>query len=190
MFQKIAKHRANDASNDVHRPPLAHLGRRHLQTGQEGELPSDPQVHGPLIKINPNRKLHLWNSIWIQMGKSESNASSQTKRRLLHLHQPQTGRRIQVTSHSQRSLSSLDGWMKTIDFSITKICIVIINTVIATIITFSITTLPYNVSAIHWASSELVPQVRHEVQDDLSQRIQAHQVRLRELQKETTTHFR
>ena len=23
MFQKIAKHRANDASNDVHRPPLA-----------------------------------------------------------------------------------------------------------------------------------------------------------------------
>ena len=22
MFQKIAKHRANDASNDVHRPPL------------------------------------------------------------------------------------------------------------------------------------------------------------------------
>ena len=25
MFQKIAKHRANDASNDVHRPPL--IGR-------------------------------------------------------------------------------------------------------------------------------------------------------------------
>ena len=25
MFQKIAKHRANDASNDVHRPPL-HVG--------------------------------------------------------------------------------------------------------------------------------------------------------------------
>ena len=23
MFKKIAKHRANDASNDVHRPPLA-----------------------------------------------------------------------------------------------------------------------------------------------------------------------
>ena len=23
MFQKIAKHRANDASNDVHRPPLS-----------------------------------------------------------------------------------------------------------------------------------------------------------------------
>ena len=22
MFQKIAKHRANDASNDVHRPPI------------------------------------------------------------------------------------------------------------------------------------------------------------------------
>ena len=26
MFQKIAKHRANDASNDVHRPPLDHSG--------------------------------------------------------------------------------------------------------------------------------------------------------------------
>ena len=24
MFQKITKHRANDASNDVHRPPLQH----------------------------------------------------------------------------------------------------------------------------------------------------------------------
>ena len=24
MFQKIAKHRANDASHDVHRPPLHH----------------------------------------------------------------------------------------------------------------------------------------------------------------------
>ena len=26
MFQKIAKHRANDASNDVHRPPLLRRG--------------------------------------------------------------------------------------------------------------------------------------------------------------------
>ena len=26
MFQKIAKHRANDASNDVHRPPLSGHG--------------------------------------------------------------------------------------------------------------------------------------------------------------------
>ena len=25
MFQKIAKHRANDASNDVHRPPLVEI---------------------------------------------------------------------------------------------------------------------------------------------------------------------
>jgi len=30
MFQKIAKHRANDASNDVHRPPLLPGG------GEEG----------------------------------------------------------------------------------------------------------------------------------------------------------
>ena len=27
MFQKIAKHRANDASNDVHRPPLDANGK-------------------------------------------------------------------------------------------------------------------------------------------------------------------
>ena len=27
MFQKIAKHRANDASNDVHRPPLGQADR-------------------------------------------------------------------------------------------------------------------------------------------------------------------
>ena len=26
MFQKIAKHRANDATNDVHRPPLSKIG--------------------------------------------------------------------------------------------------------------------------------------------------------------------
>ena len=28
MFQKIAKHRANDASNDVHRPPLGQCDNR------------------------------------------------------------------------------------------------------------------------------------------------------------------
>ena len=28
MFQKIAKHRANDASNDVHRPPLVGMAIR------------------------------------------------------------------------------------------------------------------------------------------------------------------
>ena len=33
MFQKIAKHRANDASNDVHRPPL----RRHSSLAGCGE---------------------------------------------------------------------------------------------------------------------------------------------------------
>jgi len=36
MFQKIAKHRANDASNDVHRPPLGD-GRRQRQSQQEDQ---------------------------------------------------------------------------------------------------------------------------------------------------------
>ena len=30
MFQNIAKHRANDASNDVHRPPL-HVSQAHKE---------------------------------------------------------------------------------------------------------------------------------------------------------------
>ena len=33
MFQKIAKHRANDASNDVHRPPLSGTGKA-VENGQ------------------------------------------------------------------------------------------------------------------------------------------------------------
>ena len=120
------------------------------------------------------------------MGKSESNASSQTKRRLLHLHHSQTGRRIQVNSHSQRSLSSLDGWMKIIHKDLHRHYQhfhryhhhIFHNTAI------------HGAQYVHWASSELVTQVGHEVQADLSQRIHAHQVRLRELQKLTTTHFR
>ena len=36
MFQKIAKHRANDASNDVHRPPLA-LGAEGVEGAEEDE---------------------------------------------------------------------------------------------------------------------------------------------------------
>ena len=51
MFQKIAKHRANDASNDVHRPPLvpAHISS------------IDPSEKRYKI-VNPERGLvkHLW----------------------------------------------------------------------------------------------------------------------------------
>ena len=39
MFQKIAKHRANDASNDVHRPPL-------LPTSDHDVLDHAEQVEG------------------------------------------------------------------------------------------------------------------------------------------------
>ena len=50
MFQKIAKHRANDASNDVHRPPLHLLAQiiwrstlkyKHMQ---DSELFSDARI--------------------------------------------------------------------------------------------------------------------------------------------------
>ena len=36
MFQKIAKHRANDASNDVHRPPLPTAG--HVTIGVQSSV--------------------------------------------------------------------------------------------------------------------------------------------------------
>ena len=35
MFQKIAKHRANDASNDVHRPPLHGCPPRDCSTAEK-----------------------------------------------------------------------------------------------------------------------------------------------------------
>ena len=38
MFQKIAKHRANDASKDVHRPPLPPLDRRDYQDHHDRNL--------------------------------------------------------------------------------------------------------------------------------------------------------
>ena len=38
MFQKIAKHRANDASNDVHRPPLMMSGGAPIEIGAEQAL--------------------------------------------------------------------------------------------------------------------------------------------------------
>jgi len=41
MFQKIAKHRANDASNDVHRPPLACGEAQGEDEGQVGVLRAD-----------------------------------------------------------------------------------------------------------------------------------------------------
>ena len=44
MFQKIAKHRANDASNDVHRPPLQPPPQKNDFWG----LPClGDQIHGP-----------------------------------------------------------------------------------------------------------------------------------------------
>ena len=36
MFQKIAKHRANDASNDVHRPPLSVIEHDRAEDGGRG----------------------------------------------------------------------------------------------------------------------------------------------------------
>ena len=44
MFQKIAKHRANDASNDVHRPPLVTVFS--LRIPKEGGCNIDKSVTG------------------------------------------------------------------------------------------------------------------------------------------------
>ena len=44
MFQKIAKHRANDASNDVHRPPLVqNINVEHYITPLLKEVKPDPE---------------------------------------------------------------------------------------------------------------------------------------------------
>ena len=53
MFQKIAKHRANDASNDVHRPPLKtppQMGGKKWMIGEVavGHLRDSGQVEGAL----------------------------------------------------------------------------------------------------------------------------------------------
>ena len=51
MFQKIAKHRANDASNDVHRPPLSGVGTEDDNVDGVDGLNADDQV-GNLVILN------------------------------------------------------------------------------------------------------------------------------------------
>ena len=50
MFQKIAKHRANDASNDVHRPPLGLCGVNASGCFCEYSL-SDNNTHMTLVLL-------------------------------------------------------------------------------------------------------------------------------------------
>ena len=44
MFQKIAKHRANDASNDVHRPPLCPALYLNFCVSGNGEMVTPHQI--------------------------------------------------------------------------------------------------------------------------------------------------
>ena len=46
MFQKIAKHRANDASNDVHRPPLGGTRRGPIAPPLEVRVAAPLEVPG------------------------------------------------------------------------------------------------------------------------------------------------
>ena len=45
MFQKIAKHRASDASNDVHRPPLLSTGKEEAWDAMSLQSLNLPQLH-------------------------------------------------------------------------------------------------------------------------------------------------
>ena len=57
MFQKIAKHRANDASNDVHRPPLR-LGALVKMVATTDDLTMKvPSTHPPKYTIDPGVSL-------------------------------------------------------------------------------------------------------------------------------------
>ena len=39
MLPKFAKHRANDASHDVHRPPLGRCDKKYIaQTGKDADI--------------------------------------------------------------------------------------------------------------------------------------------------------
>ena len=56
MFQKIAKHRANDASNDVHRPPLIRDAKQGAKPwGAEGALVVWQHSCPALKQIRPTR---------------------------------------------------------------------------------------------------------------------------------------
>ena len=55
MFQKIAKHRANDASNDVHRPPL--------EGGEGGWLCKHTQLLMPTLDTAAPQK-YARPSVW------------------------------------------------------------------------------------------------------------------------------
>ena len=56
MFQKIAKHRANDASNDVHRPPLDGGGSCGLSGGERVQAVVEEIDEGALARTQQGRR--------------------------------------------------------------------------------------------------------------------------------------
>ena len=58
MFQKIAKHRANDASNDVHRPPLEGVGLQGLK-GSRGRPTGSQGVKGQAYRVSGGQGVGL-----------------------------------------------------------------------------------------------------------------------------------
>ena len=51
MFQKIAKHRANDASNDVHRPPLVVMVVVETEVVSPGFFRSGDRCHFEVVRV-------------------------------------------------------------------------------------------------------------------------------------------
>ena len=75
MLQKIAKHRANDASNDVHRPPLATTGRGSGKDISDELLASwlakrdCERVETPLLSIGINMCVSIFAKYFIMRNK-------------------------------------------------------------------------------------------------------------------------
>ena len=70
MFQKIAKHRANDASNDVHRPPLVavELQKFLLESRMQGARGLEPQFTFVTRQLQKKAQTIFWLQIALWRG--------------------------------------------------------------------------------------------------------------------------
>ena len=89
MFQKIAKHRANDASNDVHRPPLpkvAQSGPKWPKVVQSGPDPqrelgwpkvaqSGQKFRPPIIALKILKVHFFWDTLYIFLTSAKGHSS-------------------------------------------------------------------------------------------------------------------
>ena len=100
MFQKNAKHRANDASNDVHRPPLygaaqwlgAPGGQDGSQTTQAQAQASNGGMQEMLRKNGNDWRETMQRGIWIWGQKSQKKWKARSKSGCVVLLEEKIGR--------------------------------------------------------------------------------------------------